>query len=117
MNGATLAFAGRLTAQKRPFLFLDAAQTLRRVLPDARFIWTHRDPAEALGSVCSLITYLRAMVSDRSDPTERCEYRPVGVCQAEASVYQAPPTRLPESGATCNVSVTKNDRRGETEPY
>jgi hypothetical protein len=37
------------------------------VYPDACFIWTHRDPAEVIGSVCSLITYLRTMVSDRDD--------------------------------------------------
>lgn len=48
-------------------LTLDA---LSAVYPDARFIWTHRDPAEVIGSVCSLISYLRAMVSDRSDPRE-----------------------------------------------
>jgi len=36
--------------------------------PDARFLWTHRDPAEVLGSVCSLIAYTRSWVSDRVDP-------------------------------------------------
>ncbi len=35
--------------------------------PDARFLWTHRDPAEVLGSVCSLIAYTRSWVSDRVD--------------------------------------------------
>ena len=47
-----------------------ALDALDDAYPDARFIWTHRDPAEVLGSVCSLIRYLRAMVSDRSDPAE-----------------------------------------------
>lgn len=47
-----------------------ALDALNDVYPDARFIWTHRDPAEVIGSVCSLITYLRAMVSDRTDPNE-----------------------------------------------
>jgi hypothetical protein len=44
-----------------------ALDALDSVYPDARFIWTHRDPAEVIGSVCSLITYLRGMVSDRDD--------------------------------------------------
>ena len=43
-------------------LFLPA---LNAVYPDARFIWTHRDPAEVLGSVCSLIAYVRSWVSDQ----------------------------------------------------
>ena len=47
-----------------------ALDALDAVYPDARFLWTHRDPAEVIGSVCSLITYLRAMVSERSDPAE-----------------------------------------------
>jgi sulfotransferase family protein len=47
-----------------------ALDALDSVYPDARFIWTHRDPAEVIGSVCSLITYLRAMVSDRDDRAE-----------------------------------------------
>ena len=47
-----------------------AMDSLDAVYPDARFIWTHRDPAEVIGSVCSLITYLRAMTSERSDGAE-----------------------------------------------
>jgi hypothetical protein len=37
---------------------------LSAVYPDARFIWTHRDPAEVMGSVCSLIAYVRSWASD-----------------------------------------------------
>ena len=37
------------------------------VYPDARFIWTHRDPSEVMGSVCSLIEYTRSWVSDQVD--------------------------------------------------
>jgi len=37
---------------------------LRAVYPGARFIWTHRDPAEVMGSVCSLIAYTRSWVSE-----------------------------------------------------
>jgi len=38
---------------------------LDAVYPDARFIWTHRNPAEVMGSVCSLIAYVRSWASDR----------------------------------------------------
>jgi hypothetical protein len=37
---------------------------LHAVYPDARFIWTHRDPGEVMGSVCSLIAHTRSWVSD-----------------------------------------------------
>jgi hypothetical protein len=40
---------------------------LASVYPDARFIWTHRDPSEVMGSVCSLIAYTRSWVSDQVD--------------------------------------------------
>jgi hypothetical protein len=45
-------------------LSLDA---LDDAYPDARFLWTHRDPAQVLGSVCSLVAYVRSWVSDRDD--------------------------------------------------
>jgi hypothetical protein len=48
-------------------LYLDH---LDAVYPRARFIWTHRDPAEVLGSVCSLILHTRSWVSDRDDSSE-----------------------------------------------
>lgn len=48
-------------------LSLDA---LDAVYPDARFLWTHRDPASVMGSVCSLISYCRSWVSDRNDDAE-----------------------------------------------
>lgn len=48
-------------------LSLDA---LLAAYPDARFVWTHRDPASVLGSVCSLIQYTRSWVSDRDDRDE-----------------------------------------------
>ena len=38
--------------------------------PDARFLWSHRDPTEVLGSVCSLIHYTRSWSSDRDDSVE-----------------------------------------------
>ncbi|EID13470.1 sulfotransferase family protein [Mycobacterium xenopi RIVM700367] len=36
--------------------------------PDAKFMWSHRDPAKVMGSVCSLIRYVRSWSSDRDDP-------------------------------------------------
>ena len=38
--------------------------------PNAKFLWSHRDPAKVLGSVCSLIGYVRSWSSDRKDPKE-----------------------------------------------
>jgi hypothetical protein len=42
----------------------------RAAYPGAKFLWTHRDPAAVLGSVCSLIAYTRSWVSDRDDAEE-----------------------------------------------
>ncbi len=47
-----------------------ALDDLRAVYPGAKFVWTHRDPAAVLGSVCSLIAYTRSWVSDRDDAEE-----------------------------------------------
>jgi hypothetical protein len=44
--------------------FLDA---LLAAFPDARFVWTHRDPYRALTSVCSLLRVVGAPASDRFD--------------------------------------------------
>jgi Sulfotransferase family len=38
--------------------------------PNAKFMWSHRDPAKVMGSVCSLIRYVRSWSSDRDDPHE-----------------------------------------------
>jgi hypothetical protein len=38
--------------------------------PNAKFLWSHRDPAKVLGSVCSLIAYVRSWSSDRREPEE-----------------------------------------------
>ncbi len=45
-------------------LFLDA---LTEVYPDARLVMTHRDPADVVGSCCSLIKYVRQIYSDDVD--------------------------------------------------
>lgn len=56
---------GRWTL-KNPWhpLFLHA---LTEVYPDARLVMTHRDPAEVVGSCCSLIKYVRQIYSDDVD--------------------------------------------------
>lgn len=56
---------GRWTL-KNPWhpLFLDA---LTEVYPDAQLVMTHRDPAEVVGSCCSLIKYVRQIYSDDVD--------------------------------------------------
>ncbi len=58
--------AGGRWTLKNPWhpLFLD---TLSEVYPDARLVMTHRDPAEVVGSACSLIKYVRAIYSDEVD--------------------------------------------------
>ena len=38
--------------------------------PNARFLWSHRDPTKVIGSVCSLIRYTRSWSSDRDDSVE-----------------------------------------------
>ncbi|MGH9016334.1 MAG: sulfotransferase family protein [Acidimicrobiales bacterium] len=59
----------RLWHLKTPVHML-ALDALDAHYPDARFLWTHRDPARVLGSVCSLIGYTRSWVSDRDDTAE-----------------------------------------------
>lgn len=56
---------GRWTL-KNPWhpLFLNELTT---VYPDAQLVMTHRDPAEVVGSCCSLIKYVRQMFSDEVD--------------------------------------------------
>jgi hypothetical protein len=56
----------RLWHLKTP-VHLFALDEILSAYPDVRFLWTHRDPAEVLGSVCSLISYTRSWVSDRDE--------------------------------------------------
>jgi hypothetical protein len=59
----------RLWHLKTPVHMLSPG-ALVNAYPDAKFLWTHRDPALVLGSVCSLIAYTRSWVSDRDDSME-----------------------------------------------
>ncbi len=47
-----------------------ALDSLVEAYPNAKFMWSHRDPAKVMGSVCSLIRYVRSWSSDRDDPEE-----------------------------------------------
>ncbi|OBK28715.1 sulfotransferase [Mycobacterium asiaticum] len=47
-----------------------ALDALVEAYPNAKFLWSHRDPAKVMGSVCSLIRYVRSWSSDRDDPVE-----------------------------------------------
>jgi hypothetical protein len=47
-----------------------ALDALLEAYPDAKFLWSHRDPANVLASVCSLIHYVRSWGSDRYDADE-----------------------------------------------
>jgi hypothetical protein len=40
------------------------------IYPNAKFLWSHRDPTKVLGSVCSLIAYVRSWSSGRKDLAE-----------------------------------------------
>jgi hypothetical protein len=59
----------RLWHVKTPVHML-ALDELRAAYPGSKFLWTHRDPAQVLGSVCSLIAYTRSWVSDEADAVE-----------------------------------------------
>jgi hypothetical protein len=47
-----------------------ALDALVEAYPNAKFLWSHRDPARVMGSVCSLIQYVRSWSSDRNDAKE-----------------------------------------------
>jgi hypothetical protein len=59
----------RLWHLKTP-VHMFALDDLLASYPNARFLWSHRDPAAVLASVCDLIAYTRSWVSDRDDAGE-----------------------------------------------
>jgi hypothetical protein len=59
----------RLWHLKTP-VHMFSLDSLLAAYPDAKFLWSHRDPARVLGSVCSLIHYTRSWASDRDDSME-----------------------------------------------
>jgi Sulfotransferase family len=56
----------RLWHLKTP-VHMFAMDALLHAYPNARFLWSHRDPAKVMGSVCSLMHYTRSWSSDRDD--------------------------------------------------
>lgn len=66
MLQALQTYSGGRWTLKNPWhpLFLNE---LTQVYPDARLVMTHRDPAEVVGSACSLIKFVRAIYSDDVD--------------------------------------------------
>jgi hypothetical protein len=61
--------AGTRWVLKTPF-HLGHMDALFGAFPDARIVWTHRDPAQSLPSFASLIHSLRVLGSDTADPAE-----------------------------------------------
>ena len=59
----------RLWHLKTP-VHMFALDALLDAYPNARFLWSHRDPAMVIGSVCSLIHYTRSWSSDRDDAVQ-----------------------------------------------
>jgi hypothetical protein len=49
---------------------LEWIDVLLETFPGARVVWTHRDPAQTLGSFCSMIAHGRGVFSDEVEPTE-----------------------------------------------
>lgn len=49
---------------------LEWIEVLLGVFPDAKVIWTHRDPKTTVASFCSMVAHGRGLFSDRVDPHE-----------------------------------------------
>ena len=60
---------GRRFVLKDP-IHLVHLDTVVELFPNAKIIFTHRDPGSSLSSLCSLISHTRAIFSDEVDPLE-----------------------------------------------
>jgi hypothetical protein len=74
-------------------------ETIVELFPDARFVFTHRDPAATISSMCSLYAYTRALFSDRVDPRAlgpelMSSYLPVSLERAVQIVDALPAGRV-----------------------
>ncbi|MFI2363611.1 sulfotransferase family protein [Promicromonospora sp. NPDC019610] len=49
---------------------LEDMDVIRKVFPDATFVWTHRDPVTVIGSFCSLVETFWGMYQHDTDRTE-----------------------------------------------
>lgn len=77
--------AARWSLKLPPDLF--ALDVIARVFPDAQFVWAHRQPVEAISSVCSLCGQVRekqgkAMVNPAEIGAEQLEFQAQGVDRA-----------------------------------
>ena len=77
-------------------MFVD---TILELFPDAKFVFTHRDPASTVSSLCSLYAYTRALFSDDVDPLAlgpelMDSYLPASLERAVERVDQLPPGRV-----------------------
>ena len=67
---AAVALPAAAVASEDPGAHARARRPATRPTRSAKFLWTHRDPAAVLGSVCSLIAYTRSWASDGDDAEE-----------------------------------------------
>jgi hypothetical protein len=77
-------------------VFLDA---ILELFPDALFVFTHRDPATTMSSLCSLYAYTRALFSDDVDPHAlgpelMTSYLPSSLERALVTADALPPGRV-----------------------
>ena len=73
--------------------------TILELFPNARFVFTHRDPATTISSLCSLYAYTRALFSDDVDPHAlgpelMQSYLPGSLERAVELVDRLPPGRV-----------------------
>src|SRR3546814_12855747 len=71
---------------KTPQHMLDLPALLR-VFPDARIIFTHRDPAAVVGSSCSLAWHQMCLQSDSRSAERRVGKECVSTCRSRWSRY------------------------------
>ena len=74
-------------------------ETILELFPNARFVFTHRDPAKTVSSLCSLYAYTRALFSDEVDvdalgPELMDSYLPGSLESAVQFVDRLPPGRV-----------------------
>ena len=81
-----------------------ALDALVEAYPNAKFLWSHRDPAKVLGSVCSLIAYVRSWSSDRDDAEE------LGAEQLAAGPRASVARWISASGSATTASSTCRSR-------
>ena len=77
-------------------VFIDV---ILELFPDARFVFTHRDPVATVSSLCSLYAYTRALFSDDVDPQAlgaeiMGSYLPASLERAVARVEALEPQRV-----------------------